>query len=733
MTPLFRRHGPSFVLSLCASTFIVAGQAFAQASSAPAADVAAAQDNLESVTVSAARGTKLEDMDVSTTVITRDQIEAAPEATVDQILNKIPGLALPTVPANEIHPTGTWINLRGIGGSGGERTLVLVDGIPANDPFFRYIDWGRIPKDSIERIEVIRGGGATTLWGNLAMGGVVNIVTRVPQPGEKEVDVGYGSFNTVRAHGAATAYSSDMLTIGVTADRNQTDGYNLTPSSWENSHTVPTSSTSDLYGISAYFNPTATASYWLKGDAYHANEYGLVWDRADNSWTTYDVKMGGENKLPDGSHVDLNAWASDNRITTQNASPPSGYSGFTPAAGGKTDYVSLVGNTPYYDAGGSAVWNKNFNPNLTDVKIGADARAIIGKDANSTYNSAGAPTSYTEVHATQRFEGIFGQGTYRWDFAPMETTLGLRQDFWNVYSGELNGMPLKTAGGYTHFDPRLGAKYFVTDDLSLRAAVYEDFAAPGMNQSFRSFGSGSTYREANAALIPENNFGYEGGLEFKKNGLDLTANGFFNQLSNYIDSATICASNAACATGALPAGISSATFNTVTRYYNVGQAEIYGAELLADYQITPEIDVHGGFTRSISIITSNTPLIGQVGVATANQIEPVGNQIGQVPIWTFNGGADWRVPFVPGLTLSAQMKAFPGYYSDTRHTTWDSEGMIVDLSADYKITEQIDVYGIAQNLADRTYADTGTTGTSSSTAPTLGEPLSLFGGVRIKF
>jgi len=73
----------------------------------------------------------------------------------------------------------------------------MVDGIPFNDPFFRTVDWARIPKNSIESLEVIRGGGATSLWGNLAMGGVVNIVTRPPQDDKLSVYADYGSYNTL--------------------------------------------------------------------------------------------------------------------------------------------------------------------------------------------------------------------------------------------------------------------------------------------------------------------------------------------------------------------------------------------------------------------------------------------------------------------------------------------------------------------------------------------------------
>lgn len=115
-----------------------------------------------------------------------------------------------------------------------------------------------------------------------------------------------------------------------------------------------------------------------------------------------------------------------------------------------------------------------------------------------------------------------------------------------------------------------------------------------MNQSFRSFGSGSTYREANPLLIPETNPGSDAGLEYSHGGVKVTANGFYNDLSNVVDSATIC-SNAKCTVAALAAGIG------------------------------------------------------------------------------------WQP--MPALTLSSQFKAFPGYWYDTRHTKWNSEGFIVDLGA----------------------------------------------------
>ena len=49
------------------------------------------------------------------------------------------------------------MSLRGIGPSGVSRTLVLIDGVPFNDPFGGWVYWTRVPLESVDRIEVVDG------------------------------------------------------------------------------------------------------------------------------------------------------------------------------------------------------------------------------------------------------------------------------------------------------------------------------------------------------------------------------------------------------------------------------------------------------------------------------------------------------------------------------------------------------------------------------------------------
>lgn len=44
-------------------------------------------------------------------------------------------------------------------GLGGIRALVLLDGVPMNDPFFGYLQWSRVPLELVKQVEIVRGGG----------------------------------------------------------------------------------------------------------------------------------------------------------------------------------------------------------------------------------------------------------------------------------------------------------------------------------------------------------------------------------------------------------------------------------------------------------------------------------------------------------------------------------------------------------------------------------------------
>ena len=134
----------------------------------------------------------------STTVITAEDIARSPSATLQEIIAQAPGVQLRSL-YGAVGGAGTSVDLRGFGAAATSNTLVMVNGRRVNDIDLAGVDFSAIPRDSIERIEITRGNSGAVLYGDNAVGGVINIVTKtgagVGKPVSMRAEGGVGSFN----------------------------------------------------------------------------------------------------------------------------------------------------------------------------------------------------------------------------------------------------------------------------------------------------------------------------------------------------------------------------------------------------------------------------------------------------------------------------------------------------------------------------------------------------------
>ena len=165
----FRKSG---VVSLLAAATLL--------SSSPPLPAEEKAADMGEIVVTATRTEKsIEDSPASVSVVTKKDIEKRNITSVDEALNTTAGVANQRVKG--ILDSAPRVTVGGIPGY--QRTLVLLDGITLNNAYTGNVLWNMIFPDDVERIEVVKGP-FSSLYGGYAMGGVVNIMTRMPEKRE---------------------------------------------------------------------------------------------------------------------------------------------------------------------------------------------------------------------------------------------------------------------------------------------------------------------------------------------------------------------------------------------------------------------------------------------------------------------------------------------------------------------------------------------------------------------
>lgn len=157
----------------------------------------------------------------STTLITREQIEQSGYQFVADILQDVPGV---NIVRNGGPGTLSEIRIRG---AESDQTLVLIDGIEANDPALSSrFDFAHLLSESVERVEVLRGA-QSALWGSDAIGGVVNIITKSGaglEDNEYSASAEYGSFSTING-AVGTRGDTGVVDYALTVQQLESDGF----------------------------------------------------------------------------------------------------------------------------------------------------------------------------------------------------------------------------------------------------------------------------------------------------------------------------------------------------------------------------------------------------------------------------------------------------------------------------------------------------------------------------
>ncbi|MFO7556334.1 MAG: TonB-dependent receptor [Desulfobacterales bacterium] len=177
---------------------------------------------MEEVVVTATRQEeKISSVPANVSVITETDIKNSTAYDIPDLLRKQTGVHVNDIAGNRRNYT---VDLRGFGETAPLNTLVLVDGRKINQADLSGSDWALIPLDRVKKIEIIRGGRGSILYGDNAAGGVINIITKEGEAFHTGAEISGGSYDTFKGN-AYVSGTKDKLSYALSGSYLTSDGY----------------------------------------------------------------------------------------------------------------------------------------------------------------------------------------------------------------------------------------------------------------------------------------------------------------------------------------------------------------------------------------------------------------------------------------------------------------------------------------------------------------------------
>jgi len=688
------------------------------------------QVRLEPVVVTATRtGLAPGEPPASATVLDQDQVQQSANIAVDDLLHTIPGFSLyrrssSIVTPPDLDSEAQGVTLRNVGPAGASRALVMVDGVPLISAFDGQVFWGKIAKESIDHIEIVRGSGAS-LWGNYAMTGVINIITRKPTETGAQLKASYGTDGLTDDYLAVSGHR-DKLTIGLEGHFFNLDGFPVVASAQRGPLDGNASSRDEAFNGRVAYQLSDSASISLFGQYFNqAYNYGTQLRTAETNAGL--IGMSSTVRTGDGSELQGTLFSNMQSYNIQ----------YSQANDARTsEHLSDSQTIPFTDFGASLVWSRRMLEPLV-TSVGTDLHWIDGQSRDTLFDpDTGLQMGQQRADGKQFFWGLFLQGIYT-PIPQLEIALGGRVDLWTNYNGTQDGINTDPDTGVTTttanhfadqtratFNPRLSLLYRATDWLHLRAAAYRAFRAPTLAELYRRSQVEGLVLLPNPGLSPERLNGAEVGVDlpvFDK--VDVRATGFWNEVDNPIESVDVDPS--VCDSGAMTGQAAQEGGATCRKRFNEGLARTFGAEVEALYDPVPDVTLSGSFLFADGTLVHAAP----------QNKDLEGFQLAQIPPYTATVAAEYHNPRF--CTLRLEGRFVDEQFEDQEHM--DKQGSYFILNA--TLLRQLpavslpnlpvmngEVFIAGENLTDREYTVDHGGGIQQ-----IGSPLLVHGGVRFRF
>ena len=645
------------------------------------------------------------------TRLDRAVLDTAPQGRLDDLLRRVPGFSLFRRSSSRVaNPTTQGVTLRGLGPNGAGRTLVLLDGVPQNDPFGGWVYWSGLDVDAVGSVTVTRGGGAG-IHGSQALAGTIELASALPEGTTAGAKGVFGRFDTVDVSGfAATDLGGAQVAVrGLWYD---SDGYFLLSEDQRGPVDVPAASQARVaegtlrVPLDAATHATVRARYF---EEERVNGLALSTNATEAVDVSVNLRHDGGRSAPSWQVVGYwrdRDFANSFASVTQDR--------------GETRQVLDQFDVPATGWGGSAMVRLPLSATDT-LEVGADARRLDGQ-TNERFRNLGAGfTRLRLAGGDQLLVGAYAE--YAGSLTETVTlTAGLRGDYWRSFDGVRRETDTDT-GDVLRDDAiadrdgavvngRLGLGWQATGAVGVRAAGYTGYRLPTINEFFRPFRVRNDITEANPELAPERLYGLEAALDYAPlNTVSLSLTYFRNWLADGVGNVTLAQGPGFFPpTGFVPAG------GTLRQRRNIDLIVADGLEA------SGRIALAGGWTLTASYLF----VAARVRAFDA-QPDLEGNRVAQSPRHTVTAGARWRPG--PRWQVSVEGRYGASQFDDDLNTRLLDDFISLDARLAFRPVEPVTLFAAVENAFDATIE----TARSADGLITLGPPRLWTVGVSAAF
>lgn len=386
------------------------------------------------------------------TVITREEIEKSGSGSIAEIISRQMGVTQQNYFGTD---RNALVDLRGQGNVAAQNVLVLVDGQRITPVDMAAAPLNTVPLSEVERIEIVRGPGGV-IYGDRAVGGVINIITRrgpATNGLEGSVAAGMGSYGTTNYKTAVRGREGSVFGSAA-ASTSDTTGYRNNGALWQQDF---------LGSVGWEANPALSLSLTT---SYHQDRYGLPGsvsraaalsrDARRMTSTPNDFGETTDARLQGGAILNLESWGSlDFHLGHRSRENPYAY--------GTTRY-KINDDTTNTDLGYSVGFDL----------LGLAHKLRVGGDYwGSTYTSG-------SVAANRNTSDVWSAGGFAHDSITLVKDLSLQLGYrYNRYDAQGEDIPDNTWNNNAY---ALGLVYDLTKKASLFASYGTSFRTPTVDE-----------------------------------------------------------------------------------------------------------------------------------------------------------------------------------------------------------------------------------------------------------